>query len=102
VHWLDFNKRILLLEMHGTNIKIKKKFRLLVSTQYAPPQTVHSIILAVQRIHLQKRAKCLDNLFFTAVKLTLCGESHILQKRSNILHYKTPYRIQYVVAVTLH
>jgi hypothetical protein len=22
VHWLDFNKGILLLEMHGTNIKI--------------------------------------------------------------------------------
>jgi hypothetical protein len=24
VHWLDFNKGILLLEMHGTNIKKKK------------------------------------------------------------------------------
>jgi hypothetical protein len=22
VHWLDFNKEILILEMHGTNIKI--------------------------------------------------------------------------------
>jgi hypothetical protein len=26
VHWLDFNKGILILEMHGTNIKIKKDF----------------------------------------------------------------------------
>jgi hypothetical protein len=25
VHWLDFNKEILILEMHGTKIKIKKK-----------------------------------------------------------------------------
>jgi hypothetical protein len=23
VHWLDFNKGILILEIHGTNIKIK-------------------------------------------------------------------------------
>jgi hypothetical protein len=28
VHWLDFNKGILLLEMHGTNIKKKSnKFK---------------------------------------------------------------------------
>jgi hypothetical protein len=25
VHWLDFNKRVLMLEMHGTNIKKRKK-----------------------------------------------------------------------------
>jgi hypothetical protein len=28
VHWLDFNKGILTLEMHGTNIKIKKKTKI--------------------------------------------------------------------------
>jgi hypothetical protein len=28
VHWLDFKKGILLLEMHGTNIKIKNKIKI--------------------------------------------------------------------------
>jgi hypothetical protein len=30
VHWLDFNKGILLLEMHGTNLKKMKGIRLLL------------------------------------------------------------------------
>jgi hypothetical protein len=54
VHWLDFNIRILLLEMHGTNIKKRTNCSLSIiqKRMYKETKKVRRIMNTAQRIAL--------------------------------------------------